>query len=123
MTIADDSEWGAFRDGGPWMLDRDALQWYPVAGLLRQAAKAGVPALTRPRRIPPGMRVITVAGRLVMAVGPWWLRKKRHRFATPEASRRDISDRLRRAVEWLGPTYIKLGQIISAARDCFPPSS
>ena len=43
VTIADDTEWGAFRDDGPWVLDRDGLQWYPVAGLLRQAAKAGVP--------------------------------------------------------------------------------
>ena len=64
VTIADDTEWGAFRDGGPWVLDREDLQWYPVAGLLRQAAKAGVPALTRPRRVPPGLRVVAVAGRL-----------------------------------------------------------
>ena len=120
VTIADDMEWGAFRDDGPWVLDREALQWYPVAGLLRQAAKAGVPALTRPRRLPPGLRVITVASRLVGAIGPWWLRKKRHHYATPEASRSDISGRLRRAAEWLGPTYIKLGQIISSGEGLFP---
>ena len=65
VTIAADAEWGAFSDDGPWVLDRDDLLWYPVAGLLRQAAKAGVPALTRPTRIPPGLRVIAVAGRLV----------------------------------------------------------
>ena len=120
MTNADDTEWGAFRQAGPWVLDRDELQWYPVAGLLRQAAAAGVPALTRPTRIPPGLRVVTVAGRLISAIGPWWVRKKRKRFATPEASRGDISVRLRRAAEWLGPTYIKLGQIISSGEGIFP---
>ncbi|MEP7048174.1 MAG: AarF/UbiB family protein [Ilumatobacteraceae bacterium] len=120
MTIAEDTEWGAFRDEGPWVIDREALQWYPVAGLLRQAAKAGVPALTKPTRIPPGLRVVAVAGRLVSAIGPWWLRKRRHRYATPESSRADISGRLRRAVERLGPTYIKLGQIISSGEGLFP---
>ena len=120
VTIADDTEWGAFRDSGPWVLDRDELLWYPVAGLLRQAAKAGVPALTKPRKTPPGLRVIAVAGRLASAIGPWWLRKKRDRYASPEASRADISGRLRRAAEWLGPTYIKLGQIISSGEGIFP---
>ena len=121
VTIADDIEWGAFRGDGPWVLDRDALQWYPVAGLLRQAAKAGVPALTRPTRLPPGVRVIAVASRLIGAIGPWWYKKKRRRYATPESSRSEISARLRRAAEWLGPTYIKLGQIISSGEGLFPP--
>src|SRR3954466_4174088 len=121
VTIAEDTGWGAFRDTGPWVLDREGLQWYPVAGLLRQAAKAGVPTLTRPRRVPPGVRVVTVASRLTGAIGPWWLRKKKHRYRSPEDSRADISGRLRRAAEWLGPTYIKLGQIISSGEGLFPP--
>ena len=120
VTIAEDIDWGAFTDYGPWVLDQDELLWYPIAGLLRQAARADVPALTRPRRIPPGLRVITVAGRLIGAIGPWWLRKRFHRYATPEAGRSDISARLRRAVERLGPTYIKLGQIISSGEGLFP---
>src|SRR4051794_41888173 len=103
------------------MLDRDALQWYPVAGLLRQAAKAGVPALTRPRRVPPGVRVVTVASRLIGAIAPWWLRKKKHRYRSPEDSRADISGRLRRAAEWLGPTHIKLGPVISCGGGVVPP--
>ncbi|HZY06270.1 MAG TPA: AarF/ABC1/UbiB kinase family protein, partial [Ilumatobacteraceae bacterium] len=70
MTIAEDTGWGAFRDTGPWVLDRESLQWYPVAGLLRQAAKAGVPRLTRATRIPPGVRVFTVAARLIGAIAP-----------------------------------------------------
>src|SRR5690606_18770216 len=35
-------------------------------------------------------------------------------------SRRGISRRLRRAAERLGPTYIKLGQIISSGEGIFP---
>ena len=120
MTIVDDTEWGAFRGDGPWVLDRDGLLWYPIAGLLRQAAQAEVPALTRASRLPPGLRFITVAWRLVAAIGPWWLRKRLGRYASPEASRTDISTRLRRAVERLGPTYIKLGQIISSGEGLFP---
>ncbi len=120
VTKADDTEWGAFTDDGPWVLDRDALLWYPIAGLLRQAAQADVPALTRPRRLPPGSRVVTVAARLIAAIGPWWLRRRRQRYGSPEASRSDISGRLRRAAERLGPTYIKLGQIISSGEGLFP---
>lgn len=121
MTIADDIDWGAFSDEGPWVLDRDTLLWYPIAELLRQAARADVPALTRPRRLPPGSRVVTVAGRLVAAIGPWWIRRRRKRYDSPSASRSDISARLRRAAEHLGPTYIKLGQIISSGEGLFPP--
>ena len=80
------------------------LLWYPIAGLLRQAAQAEVPALTAAvaacRR---AAACVTVAGRLIAAIGPWWLRRRRRRYASPEASRSDISARLRRAAERLGP--------------------
>lgn len=125
----DDTTWAAFREHGPWVLDRepgpDNLSWYRAAESLRRDAKAEVPDLTRPRRIPPGLRVLTVVARLTAALGPWYARKKLHRlrrigFDSPEASRRYISARLRRAVEKLGPTYIKLGQIISSGEGVFP---
>ena len=57
---------------------------------------------------------------LVSAVGAVVVRKRRGRYATPEASRAEISVRLRRAAERLGPTYIKLGQIISSGEGLFP---
>ena len=57
---------------------------------------------------------------MLAAVGPWLVRKRRGRFASPEASRADISLRLRKAAEDLGPTYIKLGQIISSGEGLFP---
>ena len=59
-------------------------------------------------------------GRLVVALVPWLVRKRRHRYDTLEASRTDLSRRLRLAAEALGPTYIKLGQIISSGEGLFP---
>src|SRR5262249_6015069 len=48
-------------------------------------------------------------------------RKKRNKYGSAEASRADLSLRLRKAAEHLGPTYIKLGQIISSGEGLFPP--
>ncbi len=116
----DDQSWGAFTDGGPWVLDRDTIAWLPLASRLRDAAIAEVPGLIAASRIPPGTRVLSVAGRLGAALIPWAVRKRRHRYATTEASRSDVTLRLRLAAEALGPTYIKLGQIISSGDGLFP---
>ncbi|MGB0113289.1 MAG: AarF/UbiB family protein, partial [Ilumatobacteraceae bacterium] len=70
--------------------------------------------------VPPGARVITVLRWLGAAVIPWLVRKKLNRHADSAASRTDISRRLRRSAEALGPTYIKLGQIISSGEGLFP---
>jgi ubiquinone biosynthesis protein len=58
-----------------------------------------------------------VVRRLGTAVGMWaWKGRRRDR----STSRRDLSRRLRIAAEHLGPTYIKLGQIISSGEGLFP---
>jgi ubiquinone biosynthesis protein len=57
---------------------------------------------------------------LSKALIPWFINKKRKKFETPEASRAFISFRMRKAVERLGSTYIKLGQIISSGEGLFP---
>jgi ubiquinone biosynthesis protein len=119
MVTSTDS-WGAFSDDAPWVLDRAELRWTPLAERRRAAAVADVPRLTAPDRLPPGARVLNVAGTLLTAVVPWAVAKRRHRFATPAQSRAVISRRLRRAAERLGPTYIKLGQIISSGEGLFP---
>jgi ubiquinone biosynthesis protein len=115
-----DTVWGAFLDDGPWQLDRSSIRWLPLAARLRAAAQAEVPKLTKPSKLPPGLRVVTVVAALTKAMGPWFVRKKLGRYATPEASRADASLRLRKAAEQLGPTYIKLGQIISSGEGLFP---
>jgi len=120
VSIVADRSWGAFPEQGPWNLVRGDVTWLPAVDRLRAQARAEVPRLTTPGRIPPVGRMVTVVGRLGGAIGPWWVRKKRGRYLDPSASRADVSLRLRRAVEALGPTYIKLGQIISSGEGLFP---
>jgi ubiquinone biosynthesis protein len=121
MTELDDCSWAAFTEEGPWSLRRDDIRWLPVASKLRAAAQAEVPRLTEPGRLPHGRRVGRVVVTLGSAVGPWLVNKRRGRHADASASRAEISLRLRKAAEKLGPTYIKLGQIISSGEGLFPP--
>ncbi|HSM67240.1 MAG TPA: AarF/UbiB family protein [Ilumatobacteraceae bacterium] len=115
-----DLDWGSFTEHGPWTLDRDHIRWSSLPPGLRRQAQAEVPELTAARKLPPGARVVTVVGHLGRAIAPWIVKKRRGRFADSAASRADISHRLRLAAEALGPTYIKLGQIISAGDGLFP---
>ena len=115
-----DREWGAFSEVAPWTLDRDAIRWSWRVDELRAAARAEVPRLTRSRRLPPGRRVGSVIARLARALGPWLWRRRRDSYTSTEAARADLSRRLRLAAEALGPSYIKLGQIISSGEGLFP---
>ncbi|HAP74556.1 MAG TPA: ABC transporter [Acidimicrobiaceae bacterium] len=126
MTALPDCRWAAFTDDGPWALPQPGssnggdIRWLALAADLRAAAHAEVPVLTTPSRLPPGRRVVRVVGTLGGAVVPWLWRKRRGRYESPEASRAEVSQRLREAAERLGPTYIKLGQIISSGEGLFP---
>ena len=115
-----DLSWGNFSDSGPWVLDRDTIAWSQVAIVLRAAAQKEVPSLIRARRIPPLGRLVVVVAHLGWALLPWFIQKKRNKFATPEDSRTYMSLRLRTAIEKLGATYIKLAQIISSGEGLFP---
>jgi ubiquinone biosynthesis protein len=120
LAVPDDRTWAAFSEHPPWVLHRADITWLPHVEHLRRAARADVPRLTTPSRLPPGTRVLTVTARLARALGPWAWRKRRGRFADAAASRADVSLRMRVAAEALGATYIKLGQIISAGEGLFP---
>ena len=115
-----DRNWASFTEVGPWEIHRNDAEWLPLARTLRRQAQAEVPVLTARRLLPPGLRVLTVVGHLGRAIVPWMARKRLKRYESPEASRADISRRLRLAAESLGPTYIKLGQIISSGEGLFP---
>ena len=107
----------AFTSNGPWALDRATIAWLEGVDDLRTRTRAQVPVLTAHRRLPPGWRVLKVGGKFGWAVARWSI-KKRH--LDPSASRSDIARRVRLVSEDLGPTFIKLLQIISSGEGLFP---
>lgn len=110
---------GAFSDDAPWEVDPDALRWTLGLAGIRERTRALVPALVRPQRIPPGRRAATVVRHLGTALGGWAARERRTHDR--DRSIAGLSRRLRIAFEHLGPTYIKLGQILSSGEGIFPP--
>lgn len=108
---------GSFSDTGPWRLPTTPLAWQRDVGVRRKVAQRRVPELIRARRRPPGLRVIRVVAEIGGAIALWRLRERR---TGGPAARTGIARRLRRAAERLGPTYIKLGQIISSGDGIFP---
>jgi ubiquinone biosynthesis protein len=117
MTMPADLALGSFSDDPPWLVDPEAMPWRRPVDAVRWVVRNQVPELTRPRRLPGGTRVIRVAAHLGLAVGAWSVGARR---AGGSASKADLSRRLRIAAERLGPTYIKLGQIISSGEGLFP---
>src|SRR3954453_19922622 len=94
------------------------MPWRRGIDRLRAATAAEVPTLVRRRRIPPGARVITTGALLGRALGGWYAWERRS--GDQSRSRSGLSRRLRQAFVHLGPTYIKLGQIISSGEGIFP---
>ena len=119
MTTAAPSDLavGAFSNNPPWLVDPARLPWRQGLDRVRAETRAEVPALIRRRRLPPGARVVKVVALVGEALAGWYARDRRT-GRTP--SRAGLSRRLREAFEQLGPTYIKLGQIISAGEGLFP---
>ncbi len=77
--------------------------------------------LTKAGKVPPGRRVVRVVTTLGGAVVPWMWRKKRGRYAHGRGQPcRDLDAVCARPPKPLGPTYIKLGQIISSGEGLFP---
>ncbi len=112
---------GAFTPHGPWTIDPDGMTWRfpsptsPGVDELRRQAAALAHRLVRPQHLPSLGRLATVGLQLGSALLGWGLRDR----GTP-SSRTGLSRRLRPAFERLGPTYIKLGQIISSGEGIFP---
>ncbi len=115
-----DREWGAFSETPPWVLRKDAVRWRGLVEGIRAQAREELPSLMSAPRVPPIARLIVVVFRLGVALGPWWWKRRRNKYESPEASRADLSLRMRHAIERLGSTYIKLAQIISSGEGLFP---
>jgi len=111
-----DLAWGVFSDHAPWVLEDGPQAWQAHLHLVREATRRSAPELATPRKVPPLHRLATVTARLGTAVTAWAATDRRH----PDRSRAGLSRRLRVAAEALGPTYIKLGQIISSGEGIFP---
>ncbi|MEQ1788619.1 MAG: AarF/UbiB family protein, partial [Acidimicrobiales bacterium] len=116
MTVTD-LELGSFSEDPPWLVDPGAMRWRRAVPGLRAQIADELPHLTRPSRLPPGARVVRTTRLLGTAVGGWYLGARRRDKARSTAV---LSRRLRVAAERLGPTYIKLGQIISSGEGIFP---
>ena len=112
-----DLEHGAFSDTPPWNIDPDATAWGGDVAALRTATARRLPSLIRPPKVPPIRRAITVIRVLGGALVAWFLLGRRKGGGE---SRADLSRRMREGAETLGPTYIKLGQIISSGEGIFP---
>lgn len=113
---------GAFSSEPPWLIVPGSLEWRTGADERRAATQGQVPSLLRRRRLPPGRRVVRTAAELGGALAGWYLvdRRRARRLGRPELSREGLSRRLRRSFQNLGPTYIKLGQILSSGEGLFP---
>lgn len=116
-TAPGDLDVGAFSDEAPWLVDPSRLRWRQGLDRVRAETHAEVPTLIRRRRLPPGARVVRVVALVGEALAGWYATDRR---AGRSPSRAGLSRRLRQAFEQLGPTYIKLGQIISAREGLFP---
>ncbi|MHB1854602.1 MAG: ABC1 kinase family protein [Acidimicrobiales bacterium] len=112
-----DLAFGSFTDNPPWLIDPARLAWSAGLDAVRAASRDEVPELMRRRRMPPTRRFLTTGGRLSLALAGWWLTDRRR---NPSTSRAGLSARLRHQFTTLGPTYIKLGQIISSGEGLFP---
>jgi ubiquinone biosynthesis protein len=112
-----DLDIGSFTDVGPWVVEPDAMTWRRDVERLREQARAQIPRWMETGHLPPLGRLARVVGRVGGALGVWAIGPRRH---GPPGSRRDLSRRLRIAFGHLGPTYIKLGQIISGGEGLFP---
>lgn len=93
------------------------MSWRIGLDQVRSATKSEVPTLTRRRRTPPLRRIFTVARHLGVALALWYVTDRRKDRTD---SRRGLSRRFRGAFAKLGPTYIKLGQILSSGEGIFP---
>jgi ubiquinone biosynthesis protein len=106
---------GSFTDHGPWVVEPEKMTWRGDVEALRAQARAQVPRWIEASHLPPVGRLARVLTQVGWAVGAWAVAER-----GKPASRRGISRRLRIAFGHLGPTYIKLGQIISGGEGLFP---
>jgi ubiquinone biosynthesis protein len=116
-NISPDVERFSFTERGPWVVDLPSMRWRTGIDELRARTRREGAELAQPPTVPPVGRFLISGLDLGQAVGLWSVLERPQHGAV---SRAGISRRLRKAFERLGPTYIKLGQIVSAGEGIFP---
>lgn len=111
----EDLKFWSFSNKAPWIVREKELSWLSSAERSRKQLKAEVPRLTQKRLLPPSKRIGVVTKELSGAFLPWYIKERGRTL-----SRKMISRRLRESFARLGPTYIKLGQILSSGQGIFP---
>ena len=94
-------------------------KWIQDAHEVRKAISSGIPRLVNAPTLPPITRLIHTTVRFGLAFLSW---KILDRKLSKEKRTESLYRRLRIAAERLGPTYVKLAQLISAAEGVFPQS-
>ena len=117
LSPSPDTKEFAFTANGPWVVVEADMPWRVGLDEVRAATQRQVPALTTPGKIPPGRRLLRTARVLGLTLAAWRIKEKPK---GGEISRAGVSRRLRVAFATLGPTYIKMGQIISSGEGIFP---
>jgi ubiquinone biosynthesis protein len=115
--VTADVERYSFTDKGPWVVDPDQMTWRKNLDVLRARTASEAAVLGRPPKAPPLGRMARTGIALGSAILGWAALDRRK---GDSASKAGVSRRLRKAFEHLGPTYIKLGQILSAGEGVFP---
>jgi len=114
-STPDDLGIGSFSDRPPWSIATNDLKWRSKVGILRREQARQLPRLTTPPKLPPIDRAGAVGASLGRSMLVWFLRER-----PTSKSRAGLAKRFRVGAEKLGPTYIKLAQIISAGEGVFP---
>ena len=91
--------------------------WIKDAHAVRSAIAAGIPRLVNKPSFPPITRLVHTTLRFGWALLSWKLFDRR---LDKQNRTESLYRRLRIAAERLGPTYVKLAQLISAAEGVFP---
>jgi len=114
MKLPDDLHLGAFGSDAPWSINKK-ISWLKSVEVIRKNQQRTIPDLIKKPKLPPvgrGLKVLYVFGK---AFTSWKIfHSKKHN------SKSVLSKKIRESAEKLGPTYIKLAQIISAGDGIFP---
>ena len=94
-------------------------KWIRDADSVRRTIASSIPQLVAAPSIPPLFRLTHTTIRFGWALLSWKIVDRR---LSHERRTESLYRRLRGAAEHLGPTYIKLAQLISAAEGVFPPA-